>query len=48
MDLVHMYEHYRTVIGIEDCNRLLAVARPPAAAPAAPGGLAAAGGTAGV
>lgn len=36
MDLVHMYEHYRTTIGVEECNRLLAVARPPA--PPAPGG----------
>ncbi|KAI8467900.1 MAG: C type cyclin [Monoraphidium minutum] len=37
MDLVHMYEHYRTPITIEEANRLLAIARPPAAAASAAG-----------
>lgn len=29
MDLVSMYEHYRSALPLEDANRLLAIARPP-------------------
>lgn len=35
MDLVQMYEHYRVPISVEECNRLLAIARPPTAPGAA-------------
>jgi hypothetical protein len=31
MDLIAMYEQHRTAIPVDEANRLLAVARPPAA-----------------